>query len=851
MNTLRHSILLLIFFVGGLPCITVAQFVPNDEVELLRDEPLLFNTSVYRQGKKGERFRVAAYRADLHKVFILATDAKGKSFALSVPDAAVAPVGKDVGMLNDQAFAALRTGKLEEAQKLMLQVSVLDRERSVCAEIATHLGRVSTAQLAYQQGLKQQVQTQVEVQRKFRNAAVTDTPNPLNANDNSGRTRAEQMRKDAEQLEANAKTAIESKQEQITSELKLLSELAQKREKDGAYGEASDIGEMVAALASRQPGGSDLSGDLGRRQELKKKAADAQKHIEDARRNVAAKRLSAALKSVEVGLSVEPGSYSLRRLQGEISQRVEVSTKAYATAVAHQQLKHYEEALKALEQARMECTDHEPSETLAATLRKTIAEKGERIAKAKTAEAAGDFATAFEVYETYAMDSDAKKILPQYAKQRETAGDFLLAYSLYEKAGLPVEMQRVQIKKEQQQAEMQKQADANAQKAKTVASSADKPPYDFTFGHFPFGFEKEDVLSMVEKRPGIDKTRVIRGVVTPSGLYENIKVIGDTFAKGLYSHRTLPPQSNTHLSLHPNLGNSVVYLLSPIPDAPDDAPTLGAYRLYFYRTSPSNNRYFLFGATKSYTSKSISPKNHTNSFDSVRKLIAVEVGGEPVIIDNTAQQDKGLKNSKTAVWDLPTYWVWFVMRKSDQDLSGFDKDKLSVWDSWTIGYIDKLGVNQYLASLSSVNTPTQDDFDMASVMALVGLSGKTEQQISTDADRLLRSVQRLRKEEGANAQQSGTSSPPKQAPPEAPQGPPDDVIIKGARILNEKLVARSHRLGQTLVSRGLKGIPRGTLIYPVKFDDFPITVYYTKDEFGDWKVFTDSLDPIPCGPAGK
>jgi hypothetical protein len=468
MNTLRHSILLLIFFVGGLPCITVAQFVPNDEVELLRDEPLLFNTSVYRQGKKGERFRVAAYRADLHKVFILATDAKGKSFALSVPDAAVAPVGKDVGMLNEQAFAALRTGKLEEAQKLMLQVSVLDRERSVCAEIATHLGRVSTAQLAYQQGLKQHVQTQVEVQRKLRNAAVTDTSNPLNANDNSGRIRAEQMRKDAEQLEANAKTAIESKQEQITSELKLLSELAQKREKDGAYGEASDIGEMVAALASRQPGGSDLSGDLGRRQELKKKAAEAQKHIEDARRNVAAKRLSAALKSVEVGLKVEPGSYSLRRLQGEILQRVEVSTKAYATAVAHQQLKHYEEALKALEQARMECTDHEPSETLAATLKRTIAEKDERIAKAKTAEAAGDFATAFEVYETYAMDSDAKKILPQYAKLRETAGDFLLAYSLYEKAGMSAEMQRIQAMKDQQQAEMQKQAAAKAEKQKQM-----------------------------------------------------------------------------------------------------------------------------------------------------------------------------------------------------------------------------------------------------------------------------------------------------------------------------------------------------------------------------------------------
>ena len=93
--------LLLVLFAAATPSITLAQFVPNDEVELLRNEPLLFNTSVYRQGQKGERFRVAAYRADSRKVFLFATDAKGKTFALSVPDAAVGPVGKDLGMLND------------------------------------------------------------------------------------------------------------------------------------------------------------------------------------------------------------------------------------------------------------------------------------------------------------------------------------------------------------------------------------------------------------------------------------------------------------------------------------------------------------------------------------------------------------------------------------------------------------------------------------------------------------------------------------------------------------------------------------------------------------------------------
>jgi len=449
------STFLFVLFAAGTPSITVAQFVPNDEVELLRDEPLLFNTSVYRQGQKGERFRIAAYRADSHKIFLFATDANGKTFALSVPDAAVGPVGKDIGMLNDQAFAALRAGRLDDAQKLMLQVSMMDRERNVCAEIATHLGRISTAQVAYQQGLNQQQATQAEMQRRLKNAAVVDRPNALDRSDNSNQVRAQQMRNDASELAKKAEASIKSKQEQIVAELKLLSEVARKCETAHAYSEALDISDAVVMLASLQPGRGDRSDSFRGfgRQELEKKAKEAQKHLEDARRHVGVKKLSAALQSLGAGLGAEPGSYSLRRLQGEVSQRLEASGKAYANAVALQQLKHYEDALKILEKARAECTDHDASETLAAAVKKTIAEKEDKTAKAKTAEAAGNFASALETYETYAMDSDSKRVLPQYANQRETEGDFLLAYSLYEKAGMSAEMQRVQAKKEQQLSE--------------------------------------------------------------------------------------------------------------------------------------------------------------------------------------------------------------------------------------------------------------------------------------------------------------------------------------------------------------------------------------------------------------
>ena len=106
-----------------------------------------------------------------------------------------------------------------------------------------------------------------------------------------------------------------------------------------------------------------------------------------------------------------------------------------------------------MEPAREECTDHAESEALAVTLNKTIAEKDQRIAKAKTAEAAQSFAAALEIYETYAMEGDVKRVLPSYAKQKETEGDFLSAYSIYEKGGASADMQRVLAMRDEQLAE--------------------------------------------------------------------------------------------------------------------------------------------------------------------------------------------------------------------------------------------------------------------------------------------------------------------------------------------------------------------------------------------------------------
>ena len=434
--------------------LALAQFAPNDDVELLRDEPLLFSTTVLRQGKKGERFIVAAYRQDTHKVFLVGKDDKGKTIALNVPDTAVMLVKKDVITLNEQAFAALEGGRLAEAQKLMLQVAMLDRERSVCEEIATHITRITTAQLAYQQEAQKIPGIEAEIQRRLKNVAVQDRPNLLNANDRTNQVRANQMLMEANRIGENAKAVLKDKQEQIAAALKLFSALAVKRETADAYGEAVAIAGAVRAIASRSPDRWD--GGISRESgisSIQSKASQAKALLDESRRALSVKKLNVALRAAEAGLALEAGSYGLRRTHGEISSRLGAVGKVYAAASLQQEQKHYEEALKILEQAREECTDHAESEALAIALGKTIAEKDQRIAKAKTAEAAQSFAVALEAYETYAMEGDVKRVLPLYAKQKETEGDFLSAYSIYEKCGSFAEMQRVLAMKDEQLAE--------------------------------------------------------------------------------------------------------------------------------------------------------------------------------------------------------------------------------------------------------------------------------------------------------------------------------------------------------------------------------------------------------------
>ena len=443
---------MIVVFAGCALPLAKAQFAKDDEVELVRDEPLLFNGTVYRQGRKGEVFPVAAYRADAHKVFLMGKDSAGKPFALSVPDSALALVRKDVTLLADQAFALLRTARLEEAQRGLLQVAALDPSQRVCAEVALHAGMLAAAIQTYEKTIKQQQDQRPELERRIRNAAVADRPNPLSPGDNSNQLRAEEMRRSVRAIEQEMAEAVAGSRERIATELNLLDEIAQKQVAAGAFSTALSLHQMLLTVAARKLGQREFSPGLGGsdRQELQTRVAHAQARLAEARRAVDGKRLNAARLSLLEGLKDEPGSASLRQLLTAVERRLDECGKAYAVAATRQTLKQYEKALESVEKLREDCSDHEPSEALAASLKRIIAEKAERLAKARTSEAAGDFAPALEAYDTYALEEDARRILPLYGKQAESAGNFLLAYEQYFRAGLSAEVQRIQRMKDEQ-----------------------------------------------------------------------------------------------------------------------------------------------------------------------------------------------------------------------------------------------------------------------------------------------------------------------------------------------------------------------------------------------------------------
>ena len=193
------------FFIGAFA--VVAQFAAEDEVRLRRDEPLLFKSSVFREGKAGEAFRVVTYDAKAGRVFLLATGSDGKPFALHCSDQALEPMPKDYWALVNGGIRAMQQGDLMAARALFVRAATGDDVNKVALGLALQCETLdkNTVELAAVRAAA--VQAGAEAARLMRNAQTTDRPS-LTAGDTSNQVRAEEMRSKAAAIKRHAAQGI-------------------------------------------------------------------------------------------------------------------------------------------------------------------------------------------------------------------------------------------------------------------------------------------------------------------------------------------------------------------------------------------------------------------------------------------------------------------------------------------------------------------------------------------------------------------------------------------------------------------------------------------------------------------
>ena len=422
----------------------------GEHVELVREELLLFNQSPLRKGMKGEIFQVAAHAPDKQKVFLVTKNEMGSLVAVNVSELAVRRIAHDLITLNYRAFEAIRDGKLDDAKRTMIHLSAVDPDRSVCREIALSIDKLQKAKAEQKPLLKQQDQARAEVAVRLKNAASAEIPSALTNVANT--ERAERFRRDAQRIQEVSDRSIKENLNTIKRELETLAGVAAKLETLNAFTECSAIYVFIETFSSTE---LNDGFHIGKWNLTRLRAAEeaSRRHVIEAHKALADRRLSAASNSVDEGKKAEPGSYALRKLETEVYLRMSAVVKAYGKALEMRENRQFDAAIAELESSRATSSDHVPSQKLLAELKRLISEKDVLIAKAKINESLRKYELALRVYETYGLRQDQDRVLDLLAKKREEEGNFIAAYEIFESQGKSEDMRRILALKDDQETE--------------------------------------------------------------------------------------------------------------------------------------------------------------------------------------------------------------------------------------------------------------------------------------------------------------------------------------------------------------------------------------------------------------
>jgi tetratricopeptide (TPR) repeat protein len=347
-----------------------AQFAPEDEVRLRRDEPLHFKDSVFRQGKAGETFKVVKYDRAGGNVFLLASGNDGKPFALRCADSALEPAPKDAWALVREGLNAMQQGDMAGARARFVRASTGTAVDDTALDLALHCETLRKAAAELAAARETQRKVLPEVAKLIRNAQVADHPS-LIPGDTSNQVRAEEIRTKAAAMKEKAELGVRDATAALASAIETSRTFAKSLIESGSISVGMPMWDAVASFARRQLS-SDRQlpvKDLEGRAELTRRINTASDALARARANFDAKQLLSALGALENGLASEPGRGDLKQFRTVVESAIERARARVKTARSLWDQQRREEALAELAKAEAICADDAEALALAKELR--------------------------------------------------------------------------------------------------------------------------------------------------------------------------------------------------------------------------------------------------------------------------------------------------------------------------------------------------------------------------------------------------------------------------------------------------------------------------------------------------
>jgi len=347
-----------------------AQFAPEDEVRLRRDEPLRFKDAVFREGKTGETFKVMRYDRAAGIVYLLAFGSDGKPFALHCADSALEPAPKDSWGLIREGLNAMLQGDFAGARARFVRASTGENVDKVAMNLALQCEtlRKSAADLAAARlGLQQNL---ADVARLLRNAQTTDRPSLL-PGDKSNQVRAEEIRTKAAALREKSEAAVSAATDSFATAVESARDYAKTLVESGSLSVGLPMWDAVGSFArkqlpsDRQP----PQADFPERAELTRRINTASDALARARLNFEAKKLLSALGALDKGLESEPGRGDLKQFRAVVESSFERASARVRLAHLLAEQNRREEALAELAKAEAICADDEEARVLGNKLR--------------------------------------------------------------------------------------------------------------------------------------------------------------------------------------------------------------------------------------------------------------------------------------------------------------------------------------------------------------------------------------------------------------------------------------------------------------------------------------------------